>query len=106
MREPARSEHRGGRSIQSLEPTTCHYSSRKPLLPSSTGSGQLTFVKANLNEAHGLKAKKATFTVAQLKHHITELNEEVKRLQSLLGLPDEEMQAVSDESLRIANSEL
>ena len=68
--------------------------------------GQLTFVKASLNETHGLRAKKARFTEAQLQHHIVELNDEIKRLQLLLNLSDEAMQSVADESLCVASSDL
>ena len=68
--------------------------------------GELTFVKSSATEGEGLKAKKATFNEAQLLRHINELNSEIKRLQALLNLSDTEMEAVSNEALRVASSEV
>lgn len=58
---------------------------------------QLTFVKYD-----GGKSVKKTFTVVELGTHLIELSSRVESLQKLLGVSNEDAQAISDATLALA----
>lgn len=62
--------------------------------------GLLTFVKSSASEDSGLRTNKASFTTADLQRHVLELNDEIARLQILLGVSDAEVQQLVDASLQ------